>query len=81
MIINPKCVGSSTNILMRIVLRWFYYPIRLSESFPEVMQPGPEVDHSPPSRADFKNVWSRTSTVSVYLQGMNGHNFTFYCLV
>jgi len=28
----------------------------------EIKQPGRENDHSPPSNADVKNAWSRTST-------------------
>jgi len=37
---------------------------------PEVKQPGHEVDHSPPSNAKVKNVWSYTSAPPVSLHGM-----------
>jgi hypothetical protein len=35
-----------------------------------VRQPGHEADHSPPSSAKVKNVWSYTSTPLVCLHGM-----------
>jgi hypothetical protein len=36
----------------------------------EVKQPGCEADHSPPSSAEVKNVWSYTSTPPIHLHGM-----------
>jgi hypothetical protein len=47
-----------------------------------VKRPGREADHSPPCSAEFKNVWSYTSTPPIGLHGVvlpkHGDNFTFY---
>jgi hypothetical protein len=39
-------------------------------SFPGVKRPGREVDHSPPSSAEFNNAWIYTSTLPVCLHGV-----------
>jgi hypothetical protein len=39
-------------------------------SFPGGKRPGREADHSPPSSAEVKNVWSYTSTPPVRLHGV-----------
>jgi hypothetical protein len=44
--------------------------------FPTIKQPGREVPLT--SGADFKSGWSCTSTVSEYLHGMDGGNFTVF---
>jgi hypothetical protein len=38
------------------------YPMGTRGSFPGVKRPGREADHSPPSSAEVKNVWSYIST-------------------
>jgi len=47
-------------------------------SFLEVKRLGRGADHSPPCRADVKNVWSYTSTPSVCLHSVEKDNFTVY---
>jgi hypothetical protein len=46
--------------------------------FAGVRLPGYEGNHSPPSSAEVKNVWSYTSTPPICLQGVDRDNFTFY---
>jgi len=43
-----------------------------------IMQPGRDVDHSPPSSAEFKNEWSCISSSPVCLYGLQWDNFTFF---
>jgi hypothetical protein len=43
----------------------YEYPLSLG-----VKLPGREADHSPPSRAEFKYVWSYTSTHPIGLHGV-----------
>ena len=40
-------------------------------------QPGPEVDHSAPSRATIKAEWSHTSTPHTWLHGVERYRLTF----
>jgi hypothetical protein len=46
------------------------YPMDTGGSFPEIKQPGPEADHSPPSSVEVKNAWSYTSTPPIRLHGV-----------
>jgi len=50
----------------------------------EVKQPGCEVNHSPPSSAEVKNVWGYTSIPPIHLHGMvlslaQGQLYLFWC--
>ena len=45
--------------------------------FPEVNQPGREVDHSTPSGVEVKKEWSYTSTPPIHLHGVDKENFAF----
>ena len=47
-------------------------------SFLAVNRPGRGADHSPPCRAEVKNVWSYTSTPSICLHGVEKDKFTVY---
>jgi hypothetical protein len=47
-------------------------------SFSEVKSPGREIDHSPSSSVEIKNVWNHTFTPSVCLHSGYRANFTFY---
>jgi hypothetical protein len=40
------------------------YPMGTGGSFPGVMRPGREADHSPPTSAEVKKMWIYTSTPS-----------------
>jgi hypothetical protein len=51
---------------------WFWL------SFPEVKQPGHDVDHSPPSSDEVKNEWSYISTPPIRLHGEIRDKFTFF---
>jgi hypothetical protein len=42
-----------------------------------IKQLRPDVDHSPPSRAEVKNEWSYTSAACICLQGMDRDSFNF----
>jgi hypothetical protein len=57
----------------------------LGSLFLGVKRPGREADHSPPSSAKVKNVWSYTSTLQyVFIAlclAMQRYNFTFYLLL
>jgi hypothetical protein len=44
-------------------------------SFPGVKPPEREVDYSPPSGADIRNVWSYTSSYLLCLQGVDKEDF------
>jgi hypothetical protein len=46
------------------------YPMGTRGSSLEVKRPGLEADHSPPSSAEVKNVWSCTSTPPICLHGV-----------
>jgi len=46
------------------------YPMDTRGSFLVVKRPGSESDHSPPSRAEVKKVWSYISTTSIRLHGV-----------
>jgi hypothetical protein len=58
-------------------------------TFPEVKQPGREVDHSTPSGAEAKKEWNYTSTPPTYLHGVDMENllsiifsfFRFYAII
>jgi hypothetical protein len=50
------------------------------DSFPEVKQPGHEVDHSPPSSVEVKNEWSYASAPPLFLQAVKRGKFTFNSL-
>jgi hypothetical protein len=59
------------------------YPMGAGDSFPGVKRPGREPDHSPPSSAEVRNVWSYTSTPQVRIHGVelrHRDSFTFYLL-
>ena len=43
-------------------------------SFPGVERPGRDVDHPPPSSAEVKNEWSYTSSLQIYLNGVDRDN-------
>jgi len=45
---------------------------------PEVMRPGRDVDHSPPSSAKGNKEWRYTSTPPVCFHGMSRDNFTIF---
>jgi hypothetical protein len=60
-----------------------YHFLRVSEEFyPGVKRPERETDHSPPSRAEFKNAWRCTST-PIRLKGvvLNYHTMKKYPLL
>jgi hypothetical protein len=40
-----------------------------------------DVDHSPPSRVEFKNEWSYTSNFLIRLNGLQSYNFMNFTLV
>jgi hypothetical protein len=44
-------------------------------SFPGVMRPGSDVDHSPSSNGGVKNEWSCTSSHPIRLLGVDGGSF------
>jgi hypothetical protein len=46
------------------------YPVSTGGSSLEGKRPGREADHSPPSSAEAKNVWSYISTLPIRLHGM-----------
>jgi hypothetical protein len=46
------------------------HPMGTRGSFPGVKRPGREADHSPPSSAEVKNIWSYTSTPPISLNGV-----------
>jgi len=46
-------------------------------NFPEIKQPGRDVDNTPPSSAEIKNEWSYTSTPLICHHGADGDNFAF----
>jgi hypothetical protein len=46
-------------------------------SFPKIMRPGREVDHSPPPNTEVKNEWSYTST-PLYLHVWTRTNSPFH---
>jgi hypothetical protein len=48
---------------------------RYRGSFPAVKRPGPEFDHSPPSRAEVKNEWTCTSTPLICLPSADRAKF------
>jgi hypothetical protein len=54
-----------------VLIKWY----RLS--FPRVKRPCREVNHSPPTSAEFKNECSYTSTPPIYLHGVDRDAFTF----
>jgi hypothetical protein len=64
------------------------YSMGTRGSFPGVKWPGHEADHSPPSSAKVKNVWSYTSTSPIRLHGVvlswrkhrDNFTLTFYTL-
>jgi hypothetical protein len=45
-----------------------------------VKRPGHHVCHSPPSSAEVKNEWRRTSAPTICLYGVDRNNFALYCL-
>jgi hypothetical protein len=47
--------------------------------FSGIKRPERDVNHSPPSRAEFRNDWSYTATPPICLYGMERENFNF-CL-
>ena len=47
----------------------------------QVLFPGRDFDHYPPSSAKIKNEWSYTSICHMYLCGMGRENVIFYKLV
>jgi hypothetical protein len=47
-------------------------------SLPGVKRSGSEADHSPPSSAEMKNVWSYTSILNISLHGVHRDNFTVF---
>ena len=52
-----------------------------TNGYREIKRPGREVDHSPPSSADVKNVWSSTSAPTICLHSANRECFTVFFLV
>jgi hypothetical protein len=46
------------------------YPIGTEALSLLIKRPGREADHSPSSRAEVKNTWGNTSTLSIRLHGM-----------
>jgi hypothetical protein len=61
---------------------WPPPPPQLSvEWVPDMKLPGPEVNHSPPSSAEVKNVWSSTSTplICLHVVGREKLPFALQC--
>jgi hypothetical protein len=50
---------------------------RVPNTFPPIKRPVHEADHSPPSRVEVKNGWSRASAHPLCLHGVDKDYFTF----
>jgi len=46
-------------------------------SFPGIKRPWPDVDHSPPTRAEVRNEWNSTSTPPLHLNGADKDSFIY----